>query len=82
MSTPSPGFDRRGYRPSTIRIAGKPAYGSQFHCEMSGQHMRERLLMYRDGYMPGDDPMAELERRLRPTDEADRLLARFVDLYT
>jgi GMP synthase (glutamine-hydrolysing) len=69
-------------RHQVIRVAGKPVYGSQFHCEMSEQHMRERLLMYRDDYMPGDDPLAELDRRLRPTVEVESLLARFVELYT
>ena len=61
-----------------IRVAGKPVYGTQFHCEMTEQHMRERVLMYAGDYLPGDDPGGELARRLRPTPVADQLLGRFV----
>jgi GMP synthase (glutamine-hydrolysing) len=61
-----------------IRVAGKPVYGSQFHCEMTEQDMRERVLMYAADYMPGEDPLGELSRRLRPAPVADLLLARFV----
>lgn len=61
-----------------IRVDGKPVYGTQFHCEMTEQHMRERVLMYAGDYLPGDDPAGELTRRLRPTPVADELLGRFV----
>ena len=61
-----------------IRVAGKPVYGTQFHCEMTEQHMRERVLMYAGDYLPGDDPGGELARRLRPTVVADQILGRFV----
>jgi GMP synthase (glutamine-hydrolysing) len=64
-----------------VRVAGKPVYGSQFHCELTEEHMRERVLMYAGDYMPGDDPVGELARRLRPTPFADGLLARFVDEF-
>lgn len=65
-------------RHQVIRVAGKPVYGTQFHCEMTEQHMRERVLMYAGDYLPGDDPGGELARRLRPTPVADQLLGRFV----
>ena len=61
-----------------VRVAGKPVYGAQFHCEMTEQHMRERVMMYARDYMSGDDPLAELAKRLRPTPYADGLLARFM----
>ena len=61
-----------------IRVAGKPVYATQFHCEMTEQHMRERVMMYAGDYMPGDDPGGELAKRLRPTPAADELLGRFV----
>jgi GMP synthase (glutamine-hydrolysing) len=64
-----------------VRVPGKAVYGAQFHCEMTEQHMRERVMMYAGDYMTGDDPMAELARRLRPTPIADGLLARFVAEY-
>jgi GMP synthase (glutamine-hydrolysing) len=61
-----------------IRVAGKPVYGSQFHCEMTADDMRRRVMMYAADYLPGDDPLGELSKRLQPTPVADRLLARFV----
>ena len=64
-----------------VRVAGKPVYGAQFHCEMTEQHMRERVMMYARDYMAGDDPAGELAKRLRPTPYADALLARFVAEY-
>jgi len=64
-----------------VRVAGKPVYGAQFHCEMNEQHMRERVLMYARDYLSGDDPAGELARRLEPTPHADGLLARFVAEY-
>ena len=61
-----------------IRVAGKPVYATQFHCEMTEQHMRERVVMYAGDYLPGDDPAGEIGRRLRATPVADELLGRFV----
>jgi GMP synthase (glutamine-hydrolysing) len=61
-----------------VRVAGKPVYGAQFHCEMTEQHMRERVMMYARDYMSGDDPLGQLAKRLRPTPFADGLLARFM----
>jgi GMP synthase (glutamine-hydrolysing) len=60
-----------------VRVAGRPAYGSQFHCEMTDEDMRRRVMMYAAEYMPGEDPLGELSRRLRSTPVADGLLARF-----
>jgi len=64
-----------------VRVEGKPVYGSQFHCEMTEQDMRQRVMMYAADYMPGEDPLGELGRRLRPTPFADGLLQRFVATY-
>lgn len=64
-----------------IRVAGKPAYGTQFHCEMTAESMRARLKMYSAEYLPADDLDAELDRLLRPTPDAEGLLARFLALY-
>ena len=38
-------------------------------------------MMYAGEYMPGEDPLGELGRRLRATPFADGLLQRFVDVY-
>lgn len=64
-----------------IRVPGKPVYSTQFHCEMSTAHMRERLLMYADEYLGADDPGAALEGILRSTEHVDSLLERFVSTY-
>lgn len=64
-----------------IRMAGKPVYGTQFHSEMSEDHMRERLLMYADEYLAGEDALEVLSRHLHPTVLVDRLLRRFVDVF-
>lgn len=65
-----------------VRLRDKPVYGSQFHSEMTVEHMRARLLMYRDEYLPpGADP-ALLEEILAPSLEAETLLDRFLALTT
>lgn len=70
-------------RHQLVRLQGKPAYGSQFHSEMSDEDMRQRLRMYRRFYLDdGSGEVDAFERSLRPSPEADRLLGRFLDLYT
>lgn len=64
-----------------VRMRDKPVYGSQFHSEMTVEHMRARLFMYRDEYLPpGADP-ALLDQILAPSPEAEGLLDRFLTLY-
>lgn len=63
-----------------LRIADKPIYGTQFHSEMTVEHIRERLQMYGDSYL-GEDPET-VEASLRASVDADRLLRRFVELFT
>lgn len=68
-------------RHQVLRAPGRPVYATQFHCELSIEAMRQRLFMYRDGYLrDGEDP-AEVESRFRPTRQADGLLQRFIELY-
>lgn len=70
-------------RHQLIRVRGKPAYGSQFHSEMSDDDMRARLRMYQRIYLDGDSgEVAAFERSLRPSPVADRLLDRFLEIYT
>lgn len=64
-----------------IRLDGKPVYGSQFHSEMTTDHMRARLLMYRDEYLGPDGDPAEIEKLLVPSPEVEGLLDRFLTLY-
>lgn len=68
------------HRNQALRVAGLPVYGTQFHCEMNVGHMRERLLMYRDSYLPVADFEAEIDRILAPSPYADTLLERFLTL--
>lgn len=63
-----------------IRVAGKPAYGTQFHLEMTSARMRERLKMYSAEYLPAADLDAELDRLLCPSPEAETLLGRFLTI--
>ena len=65
-----------------IRLRGKPVYGSQFHSELTESHLRERLRMYRDEYLPPDADPAMLDEILAPSEQADGLLDRFLELYT
>lgn len=69
-------------RHQLVRVAGKPAYGSQFHSEMSEADMRARVRVYRDYLEGGDEAVTAFDAQLRPSPEADRLLDRFLDLYT
>ena len=79
-----PGVEELAYseacRNQALRVAGKPVYGSQFHCEMNVGDMRARLRMYRDDYLPAGQTEDDLDRSLRPTPEADRILGRFLEL--
>ncbi len=64
-----------------IRLTGKPVYGTQFHSEMNEDRFQERLEVYRSDYAPDADFFNRVIADLRPSAEADRLLARFLDLY-
>lgn len=81
-----PGMTELAYsvkcRNQIFRLDGKPIYGTQFHSEMNEDHMRERLLMYREAYLPGARAYEEFVRLLRPTPDAADLLRRFLELYT
>lgn len=68
------------HRNQALRVAGKPAWGTQFHSEMNVGHMRERLMMYRDAYLPMADAEAEIDRILAPSPHADTALGRFLAL--
>ena len=65
-----------------MRIAGKPAYGTQFHGEMNRTQIRHRLLMYKDEYLESLEQVRRVVASLRPTVEARSLLRRFLELYT
>lgn len=64
-----------------IRVAGKPVYGTQFHCEMTREQMATRLGMYRAEYLLGNESEAELARRLGATPEAESVLCRFLRAF-
>jgi len=64
-----------------IRLKDKPVYGTQFHSEMDEERLRERLLVFLQDYVGGENEYQEILRRLRPSIEADRLLQLFLELY-
>jgi GMP synthase (glutamine-hydrolysing) len=64
-----------------IRLADKPVYGTQFHSEMNEERLRQRLEIYRDNYIADEQQYERILRGLRPSIDADRLLARFLELY-
>lgn len=64
-----------------LRVRDRPAYSTQFHPELSLGRMRDRLLMYRDGYVGSEAAWKELVEGLRETPDAARLLRRFVETY-
>ncbi len=64
-----------------VRVKGKPAYGTQFHPEMTAEQLRLRLEVYRDQYLADPGEFERLTGRLRPSPHADRLLRRFLDLF-
>lgn len=68
-------------RYQAIRLAGKPVYGTQFHSELNEERLRQRLLVYLDAYVKDQGEYDRIIRSLRPSIDADRLLARFLELY-
>lgn len=64
-----------------LKVKDKPAYGTQFHPELDAEHMRERLLMYREGYLNPDHSFDEFLAGLRSTPEALQILPRFLAAY-
>lgn len=65
-----------------LRVVGKPAYGAQFHAEMDAADVLERLQIYLDGYLPAEESLEDVKRRLRPSPTALVVLRRFVERYT
>lgn len=65
-----------------LRLADKPVYSSQFHAEMTDQHLLARLEMYRDTYLAERTSLDEVSSSVWPSPWADRLLRRFRALVT
>ena len=68
-------------RCQALRAPGRPVYSTQFHSEMTKEHMEARLMWYRASYLPGMAMPEEVSRRLAPSDEAAVLIRRFFELY-
>lgn len=68
-------------RNQAIRLGDKPIYGTQFHSELDEERLRQRLLVYLDEYVKDQDEYNRIIQSLRPSIDADRLLARFLELY-
>jgi len=80
-----PGWRELAYsarsRNQAIRFGDKPVYGTQFHSELNEERLRERLLVYLDDYVGGQEEFERIIRGLRPSIDADGLMARFLELY-
>ena len=68
-------------RNQAIRFGDKPVYGTQFHSELNEERLRERLLVYLDEYVGDQEEFERIIRGLRPSIDADGLMARFLELY-
>jgi GMP synthase (glutamine-hydrolysing) len=68
-------------RNQAIRFRDKPVYGTQFHSELNEDRLRERLEVYLESYVGDQDDFERIIRGLRPSIDADRLMARFLELY-
>lgn len=64
-------------RNQIIRRQGTLVYGTQFHCELDAQRLRERLAMYQASYLEGR-PIDSVA--VRPSPEPPQLLRRFFEL--
>ena len=64
-----------------LRAPGLPIYSTQFHSEMTVEHMVARLLWYRDSYLDERMTPEEVAGLLRPSREVAVLIRRFFDLY-
>ena len=64
-----------------LRAPGLPIYSTQFHSEMTLEHMQARLIWYRDSYLAARASPQEVSRLLAPSDEAGSLIRRFFELY-
>ena len=64
-----------------LRAPGLPVYSTQFHSEMTVEHMTARLIWYRDSYLAERTSERELSRMLSPSREAAVLIRRFFELY-
>ena len=71
--------DRCRYQ--VLRAPGLPVYCTQFHSEMTVEHMIARLMLYRDSYLEERATRDEVSQLLRPSREAAVLVRRFVELY-
>ena len=64
-----------------LRVPGRPIYSTQFHSEMTVEHMAARLMCYRDSYLAERATPQEVSRLLAPSPEAESLIRRFFELY-
>lgn len=64
-----------------LRAPGLPIYSTQFHSEMTMEHMEARLMYYASGYLPDHVTPDEVSQMLEPSHEAAVLIRRFFELY-
>ena len=65
-------------RNQAFRIEGLPIYGTQFHTELTPDSLLNRLRMY-PKYLQDGTGFDELERALKPTPVAEKIMRRFLE---
>lgn len=68
-------------RNQALRVKGKPIYGTQFHTEMNGGQLIDRLTVYADAYLDSADELDALRQRSLDTPDADKILNTFINSY-
>lgn len=63
-----------------IALGDGLAYTTQFHPELTREDIRDRLMMYREGYLEGSPDPAAIDRMLGLSPHPKKLLRRFVEL--
>lgn len=66
-------------RNQAFRIEGAPVWGTQFHSELTPERLMDRLRRYRQ-YAPDPAEFERIERALRTTPDAQRILRRFLSM--
>ena len=70
-------------RNQVFRLPGSVFYTTQFHPELDEEDLRVRVKHYRAQYpQPGAEPIERDVAKLGPTPDANRLVARFIELAT
>lgn len=68
-------------RNQALRVKDKPIYGTQFHTEMNGEQLIDRLTVYCASYLDSEDDLEALKQRDLATPDVDQILQNFLETY-